>query len=68
MRRILVVQTAFLGDVVLTLPLLRELRRAQPQAEIALLTNRAGRELIGGSPDVDRCLVLDKGWDRECCC
>jgi heptosyltransferase-2 len=63
--RILVVQTAFLGDVVLTVPLLQELRRAQPEARVTLLTTATGHDLLSGSPYVDRCLVLDKRWDRE---
>jgi len=65
LQRILIVQTAFLGDMVLTLPLLRELRRAQPAAQLCVLTTETGRSLLSGSPYVDRCLVLNKGWGRE---
>ena len=36
--RILVIQTAFLGDLVLTTPMLRELARANPGARISVLT------------------------------
>jgi heptosyltransferase-2 len=62
--RILIVQTAFLGDVVLTTPLLRELRRAQPTARLCMLTTATGRTVLRGLPYVDRWLVLDKRWDR----
>ena len=62
--RILVVQTAFLGDVVLTTPLLRELRRVHPQASLWVLTTHTGRRVLGERSPADRLLVLDKGWDR----
>jgi len=65
--RILIVQTAFLGDVVLTTPLLRELRRARPNASLTLLTTATGRSVLDGLPSVDRWLVLDKRWDRDGC-
>jgi heptosyltransferase-2 len=65
--RILIVQTAFLGDAVLTTPLLRELRRVRPMASLCLLTTATGRSVLNGLPYVDRWLVLDKRWDREGC-
>ena len=60
MNRILVVQTAFLGDVVLTTPLLRELRRAQPRAGIVVLTTPLGAEVLQGLPHVDEIVPFDK--------
>jgi heptosyltransferase-2 len=62
--RILIVQTAFLGDTVLPTPLLRELRRARPRAELWLLTTETGRLALEASGHVDRWLVLDKRWGR----
>jgi heptosyltransferase II len=61
----LVVQTAFLGDVVLTTPLLRELRRARPGAPITVVTTPVGAETLARHPAVDAIEVLDKkGSDR----
>jgi len=60
--QILVVQTAFLGDVVMTTPLLRELRRVHPDSRLTVLTTRTGREALSNFPHVDRLLVLDKRW------
>lgn len=62
MLRIVVVQTAFLGDVVLTTPLLRELRRARPDARLAVVTTAAGRRLLAGTAGIDELLIFDKRW------
>lgn len=65
MLRILVVQTAFLGDVVLTTPLLRELRRAQPRARVTVVATPAGVDALRGLPWVDDLVAYDKrGADR----
>ncbi len=60
MNRILVVQTAFLGDVVLTTPLFRALRRRFPDARLDLLTTPAAAPLVEEDPHLDRVLVYDK--------
>ncbi|NUM87925.1 MAG: glycosyltransferase family 9 protein [Bdellovibrionales bacterium] len=59
-ERILVIQTAFLGDVVLTTPFLRQLRLLEPRAEITLLTTPAGARLLTPSPWPLRVLSYDK--------
>jgi heptosyltransferase-2 len=58
--RILVVQTAFLGDVVLATPLLRALRARFPAAFLAFMGTPAGTELVRGLAGVDEFLVYDK--------
>jgi heptosyltransferase-2 len=60
--RILVVQTAYLGDAVLTTPLLRELVRARPEARLTLLATGAGAQALRGFPGVERVLEYDKRW------
>lgn len=65
MRRILVVQTAFLGDIVLTTPLLRELKRVHPGASLTVLTTPLGRAVLDGHPAIDALVAHDKkGRDR----
>lgn len=67
MEKILVVQTSFLGDVVLTTPLLSEIKRRLPEAELAILCTPQAKSLLEGNPDLDEIIVDDKkgggrGW------
>jgi heptosyltransferase-2 len=64
-KRILVIQTAFLGDVVLATPLLQSLRGRFPKAYLAVLVIPGTREILAGYPGLDEVLVYDKkGRDR----
>lgn len=58
--RILVAQSGFLGDVVLTTPLFAALRRRFPQAHLAVLVTPVAAPLLADHPAVDRVLVDDK--------
>jgi len=59
-RRLLVIQTAFLGDVVLTTPLFRALRRLHPGARIAALVTPQAAPLVAQDPHLDEILTYDK--------
>ena len=62
---LLVVQTSFLGDVVLTTPLLSALRRRVAPRRLAVMVRPEAVALVSGHPDVDQVLVDDKrGRDR----
>ena len=62
---IVVPQTSFLGDVVLTTPLLTALRRRLRPRRLAVIVRADARALVEGHPDVDTVLVDDKhGADR----
>ncbi|MFN8389029.1 MAG: lipopolysaccharide heptosyltransferase II [Bdellovibrionota bacterium] len=65
--KILVVQTGFFGDVVLTTPVFTNLRARYPKAEIFALTTKESRPLLEAHPALDGALVFDKrgahsGW------
>jgi heptosyltransferase II len=63
-RRVLVIQSAFLGDSMLTVPLLRRLRELLPGARLSVLTLPSAQEIFKG-PWVDEVLLDDKrGADR----
>ncbi len=57
---LLVAQTSFLGDVVLTTPLLTALRERLRPRRLAVLVRPEAVPLLDGHPDVDAVLVDDK--------
>jgi heptosyltransferase-2 len=58
--RVLIIQTAFLGDVVLTLPLIATLQQHFPHALIDVLTVPAHAAILQQQPGIDRVLTYDK--------
>ncbi len=65
MERLLVAQTGFLGDVVLTTPLLSTLRRELDLESLTVLTTPQARPLVQDHPAVDDVLVdAKRGNDR----
>lgn len=63
--KLLVVQTAFLGDAVLTTPLLASLSQEWPEAQISVLTTPQTKEIFTGHPALKEVLLYDKkGEDR----
>ena len=57
---LLIVQTAFLGDVILTLPVARALRGLEPDLRVDLMVTPAAAALVTGHPDIRESLVYDK--------
>lgn len=64
-RRFLVFQTAFPGDVLLTLPLLQHLRRSFPAAHIACVTIPLAGELLRNHPAVSARILFDKRGEQR---
>ena len=59
-KRIVVVQTAFLGDVVLTTPLFRALKRVYPESRLTALVTPQAAPLIEEDPHLDALLTYAK--------
>ncbi|MCM2304936.1 MAG: lipopolysaccharide heptosyltransferase II [Elusimicrobia bacterium] len=59
-KKVLVMQTAFLGDSLLTLPLLRRLKEVLPGATVTVLTLAKTADIFRGTPWVDEVLIDDK--------
>ena len=59
-RKICVLQTAFLGDAVLTLPLLSRTKELLPDAEITVVARHDTADIFRSLPEVERVLVDTK--------
>lgn len=57
---ILIIQTAFAGDLILTTPLIEDAARMYPDAAIDVLCIPSTAVLLSGHPAVRRCIVYDK--------
>jgi heptosyltransferase-2 len=59
-RKILFIQTAFIGDAILSLPALQKLKEIYPDFSIDVLCNPESEEIFKASASVDEVIVLDK--------
>lgn len=60
MNRILIIQTAFLGDVILATPVISELNRLFPVAKIDILVKKGNESLLENNPKLNTVIVFDK--------
>jgi len=58
--KVLVIQTAFIGDVVLATPLLEQLHRYYPEAQLDILLRKGNEGLFKGHPFLHQTLIWDK--------
>ena len=58
--KILIIQTAFIGDVILATPLIEKLRAFYPEATIDFLVRKGNEGLLTGHPILSKVLVFDK--------
>lgn len=64
-RRVVVIQTAWLGDVILTTPLFRAVKRRWPETRVEAVVIPGTAPVLEGLTDVDGVIVHDKrrgGW------
>ena len=64
-HKILILQTAFIGDVILTIPLIRVVSEQFPGAEIHFVTIPASKELVETLPYVDKLWIFDKRGENS---
>ena len=64
-KKILVVQTAYPGDIVLTIPLFKGLKKSFPESLLTVVTTPQGCELLKDFKEIDSLVSYDKkGRDR----
>ncbi len=61
-KSILVIRTAYIGDAIMTLPLLRPLRKRFGSAKISFLTSTGAADLIANNPYIDEVIAYDPFW------
>jgi len=64
-EKILVIQTAFIGDAILTLPMLQKLREEYPDSELDVISNPITSEIFSSSPVINNVIVLDKRGEHK---
>jgi len=64
MKKILVIQTAFIGDVILATPVVEVLHKKFPDAKIDFLLRKGNEELLCGNPFVNKILIRDKKQNK----
>jgi heptosyltransferase-2 len=60
LKKILIIQTAFIGDVVLATGILEKLHQAYPEAAIDFMLRKGNEGLLANHPFVNRLLVWNK--------
>jgi len=58
--RILIIQTAFLGDVILSTSVVNSIKAQYPEAQVDLLVKKGNEGLVLGHPNLHRVLTFDK--------
>jgi heptosyltransferase-2 len=62
--KILIIQTAFIGDVILATPVIAEMYRLYPSAEIDVLVRKGNESLLENNPAIHQVLIWDKKSKR----
>jgi heptosyltransferase-2 len=65
LQKFLIIQTAFIGDVVLATPLIEKLHVFFPDAEIDFLLRKGNEQLLRGHPIIHEVLIWDKKKNKQ---
>lgn len=58
--RILIIHTAFIGDIVLSTPLVKKLKEVYPWSNITYVTTPAGASILRNNPNISEIIEYDK--------
>jgi ADP-heptose:LPS heptosyltransferase len=65
LTRFLIIQTAFIGDVVLATPLVEKLHAFFPNAQIDFLLRKGNEQLLAGHPYIHELLIWNKKENKQ---
>ena len=57
---ILIIQTAFIGDVILATSLIESLKASRPELEISFLLRKGNEDLLKDNPHIEKIFIWDK--------
>lgn len=63
--KILIIQTAYIGDLILTLPLIQTLKLNFPESEIDLLCIPYTKSVVDNNPFISNVIIFDKHKQRK---
>ena len=63
--RILIIHTAFIGDVVLSTPLIKKLKETYPDSDITYVTTPSGEAILKNNPHLNNIIVYDKRGEHK---
>ncbi|WP_456392675.1 glycosyltransferase family 9 protein [Persephonella sp.] len=61
--KIILWQTAFLGDLILTTPLIHSVKKLFPESHLTLITKPFGKEVLKNNPHVDNLIIFNSKKD-----
>jgi ADP-heptose:LPS heptosyltransferase len=64
MHKVLIIRFSSIGDIVLTSPLIRCLKRQKPEIEIHYLIKKQYHEIIGTNPYISKFWLFDNNFDE----
>jgi len=65
LNKFLIIQTAFIGDVVLATPIIEKLHAFFPEADIDFLLRKGNEKLLEGHPYIHQLLIWDKKKNKQ---
>lgn len=64
-KRILIIKLQYLGDMLLTTPLIRVLKEQYPQLEIDVLIYQETASILEANPHVKQIYAIDRNWKKK---
>ena len=65
LEKILLIQTAFIGDVILTTPMIAALKKHLPHVKLTVMVKPEAVSLLSNNPHLNDLIVIDKGGEHK---